>query len=579
MVIRLCVVVCAVGFLCVTADSDEESLDVKTAQGVVRGRLQPFEDLYAFYNIPYATAPRGEHKFKAPLPPPKWPDTYESLKKNVVCPQNKAVYKLLPEPLVMDEDCLLANVFVPRTTQKDLSVLVYVHGGAFSIGYGKINRGSQLMKIKKDVIMVTFNYRLGVHGFLCLGTKDIPGNAGMKDQVALLRWVQNNIASFGGNHEDVTLAGSSTGSASVDLLVLSKSAEGLFHKVILESGGSLAAFAVQRDPLQIAKYHASKLNFTNFHDIHTLEDLYKRTSLELLTSDSFFDRPDSTFLFSPCVERNTGDGAFLTESPLTILKKGSYQKLPMLYGFTSMEGLLRIDYFDIWKHKMNDKFSDFLPADLKIPSVEEREEVAKTIKSFYFDNKPVGEHTVLGFINFFTDVLFTYPMLKALQLYAEGGNNQVYLYEYNFLINDSLPYPHVRGPDHCAQSTAWLDNLNYRSESLESKNYQKMRSIVRELWHNFIKTGKPVPEGSSLPTWPPAGMDKSPHMKLGEKVELHGVLLEERTRFWDDIYQKYYRDAVPPPSPGQTIVPIEPMSGTTETIYGFLERNVRLKKE
>ncbi|KAJ8733881.1 hypothetical protein PYW07_014432 [Mythimna separata] len=554
-------------------------MDVTTTQGVVRGRLHPYEDMYAFYNIPYATAPTGDHKFKAPLPPPRWLDTYESLKKTIICPQNKAVNKLLSEKLVMDEDCLIANVFVPRTTEKNLSVLVYAHGGAFSIGYGSTNKGSQLMKLKKDVIMVTFNYRLGVHGFLCLGTEDIPGNAGMKDQVALLRWVQKNIASFGGNPDDVTIAGSSTGSASVDLLMLSKSAEGLFHKVILESGGGLAAFAVQRDPLQIAKYHARKMNFTNFHDMHTLEDLYKKASLEVLNSHSFFDRTDSTFLFSPCVERDTGDGAFLTESPLSILKKGNFQKLPMLYGFTSMEGLLRIDYFDIWKHKMNDKFSDFLPADLQIPSVEEKEEVVKIIKSFYFGNKSIGIDNILGFVDYFSDVLITYPMLRALQLYVEGGNSQVYLYEYNFLINDSLPYPHIRGADHCAQSTAWLDNLDYRSESLESRKYQKMRLTVREIWHNFIKTGNPAPEGSSLPTWPPAGMDKSPHMKLGEKLELRGVLLEERTRFWDDIYQKYYRDAGPPPTPGQMIVPLEPNSATTEEIYGFIKRNFQLKKD
>ena len=263
------------------------------------------------------------------------------------------------------------------------------------MGYGEMLKATQFMKTK-DMISVTFNYRLGVHGFLCLGTEDIPGNAGMKDQVALLRWVQQNIASFGGNPDDVTIAGFSAGSASVDLLMLSKSAEGLFHRVIPESGGSLAAFTVQRDPLEIAKTYARQLKFTNVDDIYALEDFYKTAPLELLTSDSFMYKTDSTFMFSPCVERDT-DGAFLTESPLNILKKGNYKKYPILYGFANMEGLMRVMFYDYWKPLMNEKFSDFLPADLKFKSEEEREEVADKIKKFYFGDKAVGEDTMLGY--------------------------------------------------------------------------------------------------------------------------------------------------------------------------------------
>lgn len=434
---------------------------------------------------PYRINLNNTFAFQAPLPPQNWSNPYETIKKNIACPQNKAANQIQREKLEMDENCLIANVFVPRTHKTNLSVFVHIHGGAFSLGYGHMNKATQLLK-KKDFLMVTFNYRLGVLGFLCLGTEDIPGNAGIKDQVVALRWVQKNIASFGGNPNDVTIAGSSTGSASVDLLMLSKSTEGLFHKVILESGGGLAPFAVQRDPLQIAKYHASKLNFTNFHDVHSLEELYKTASLELLTSFSFFDRTDSTYLFSPCVERDTSDGAFLTESPLSILKKGKYEKLPILYGFTSLEGLMRIDYFDIWKHKINSSFSDFLPGDLQFNSVEEKRDVAKTVKSFYFGNKSIGDDNVMAFVNYFSDVIITYPMLRALQFYVEAGNDQVYLYEYSFLSEEPLPYPHIQGADHCAQSTAWMDD---RSERFASQKYQKMRKVMREIWHNFMKTG------------------------------------------------------------------------------------------
>nr|XP_049697913.1 esterase FE4 isoform X6 [Helicoverpa armigera] len=539
-------------FVCAAVLADDEWREVRTAQGPVRGRKHPTADMYAFYNIPYATAPTGEDKFKAPLPPPVWLEPFDAVDEHVICPQAMFQSELLGEHLVAKENCLIANVFVPNTKEKNLSVVVYFHGGAFIGGYGELLKSTQFMKAN-DFILVSFNYRLGIHGFLCLGTEDAPGNAGMKDQVALLRWVQKNIASFGGNPDDVTIVGSSAGSASVDLLMLSKSAEGLFHRVIPESGGNLAAFTVQRDPVENAKKHAIKLNFTNVDDIYALGNFYKTAPMEVLTAETFFDRTDSTFVFGPCVERDTGDGAFLTETPLSILKSGNYRKLPVLYGFADMEGLLRVDFFELWKHKMNEKFSDFLPADLKFDSEEEREEVANKTKEFYFGDKPVGNDNILKYIDYFSDVIFAYPMLWAVKLHAEAGNNQVYLYEYSFVDEDSpiIPHTNVRGATHCAQSLAVYDTKNFThlNQSPDSPALKKMKKIVREIWHNFVKTGTPVPEGSWLPAWPAAGADRAPHMSLGERLELRGALLPERTRFWDDIYQRYYRDAVPPPKP------------------------------
>uniref|UniRef100_A0A2A4J4U9 Carboxylic ester hydrolase n=2 Tax=Heliothis virescens TaxID=7102 RepID=A0A2A4J4U9_HELVI len=540
---RTCVVL-----VCVTAVlADEEWREVITAQGPVRGQRHPSGHLYAFYNIPYATAPKGADKFKAPLPPLKRTEPFAAVNKHVVCPQNGDM-AAMPElsNVVMSEDCLIANIYVPDTNEKNLPVLVYVHGGAFVLGFGDMTTATQLMKTK-DFIMVTFNYRLGIHGFLCLGTEDIPGNAGMKDQVALLRWVNENIANFGGNPNDITLAGYSAGSASVDLLLLSKATKGLFHRVIPESGANLAAFGVQRDPLEIAKSHAKTLQFADFEDISALEQFYKTAPMELLTADPFLERPDSTFLFGPCVERDT-EGAFLTESPLTILKKGDYDKLPLLYGFANMEGLFRIELFDEWKDKMNNNFSEFLPADLKFETDKAREEVIKAIKDFYFNGQPVSENNVLGYVDYFSDVIFAYPTLWSAKLQVEAGNDKVYLYEYSFVDDNVAVVPHtdVRGAPHCAQTFAVMDGEN---ESLESPEYQNMRKIIREMWHNFIKTGEPVPAGSSLPAWPPTGANRSPHMQLLEQPELQGVLLEARARLWDDIYQKYYRDSVPPASP------------------------------
>lgn len=396
----------------------------------------------------------------------------------------------IAENLAGTEDCLVANVYVPDTRRKNLSVLVYVHGGGFVIGHGEEFTAKRLLETK-DIVLVTFNYRLGAHGFLCLGTEDVPGNAGMKDQVALLRWVQKNIASYGGNPDDVTIEGFSAGSASVDLLMLSKLAEGLFHKVIPESGGNLNA--LQQNPLENAKYLARLLNFTNVDDIYALEKFYKTASNELLYSIQFADRTDSTYLFAPCLERDTEGEAFLTESPFSILQKGSYKKLPVLYGFAAMECLEHLDYFDLWRDKMNENFSDFLTTNLKFQSNEERIEVANNIKKFYFGNHPVSEYNTMSYMDYFSDVLFNQPMLWAVKLHAEAGNNEVYLYEYSFVDDHSplVPRTNIRAADHCAQTLAVMDGLNAtnKDENLASTAYRDMKKTIRQMWRNFIKTG------------------------------------------------------------------------------------------
>lgn len=168
------------------------------------------------------------------------------------------------------EDCLVANIFAPDTTETNLPVLVVVHGGCtYQYGHGLSGQYKDLVRTKK-LIAVSFNCRLGVHGFLCLGTEGAPGNAGIKDQVAFLRWVKKNIASFGGNPEDVTLIACSAGSGSVDVLTLSSATKGLFNKAIMESGISFGATGVQIDPIQNAKDFAKELNFNDVDDLDKL---------------------------------------------------------------------------------------------------------------------------------------------------------------------------------------------------------------------------------------------------------------------------------------------------------------------
>lgn len=395
----------------------------------------------------------------------------------------------------MQDDCLIANVYVPDFEDDDLPVIVYVHGGAFQIGYGDMVPPNNFIKDKK-LIAVTFNYRLGINGFLCLGTQGSPGNAGLKDQLALLRWVKKNIANFGGNPDDVTLAGGSAGSISVDLLMISKTTEGLFNKVIPESGTSTGVISMQVDPVDNAKNYARSLGFNDVEDIYALEKFLKSVPVdELIRTTPLFDllTSNSTMGFVPCVERAAGGEVFLDDAPVNIIKKGDYKKVPMLLGLADMEGLLQIDNFPVWKPKLNAKFSEFLPADLKFDSEDEKEQVAKDVKEFYFGDKAISEENILKYVDYFSDVLFAYSTLRSVNLLVESGHDQIYLYEFSFTDEDTPVVPHteVKGANHCAQTMTVLDGRQ-RFNPLDvnvSEEYKKIQNVVQKMWYNFIRTG------------------------------------------------------------------------------------------
>ncbi|RVE46907.1 hypothetical protein evm_008468 [Chilo suppressalis] len=483
---------------------------------------------------------------EAPLPGPSWITPLDAVKENTACPQAAIPeFIQLYHGIDIKQDCLVANVYAPDTTDKNLPVLVVVHGGGFQGGHGNALKPKKIVATH-NIITVTFNYRLGIHGFLCLGTENAPGNAGMKDQVALLRWVKMNIANFGGNPKDVTITGYSAGSASVELLMLSPMAKGLFNKVIAESGSALGTFAVQTDPLENAQQLAKHFNIEHADDVYAIEEFYKSASFETITSDPFFHAKDSSFAFSPCVETDIGQEVFLADSPSNILKSGNYEKLPLLVGFADSEGLLRFPLFETWKNDMNEKFSDFLPVNLKFGNNEEKEKVAKEIKEFYFKDKKVDNDTVLSYIDFFSDALFTYSTLKAVEYNVNAGNDKVFVYFYDYVneLMPNIPYTNVKGAPHCAQTFAVFDgDLTFGGNEKDlPDNYKKHKATVRQFWSNFIKTGVPVPEGSSLPAWPATSADGSPYMLLGQTVELrYDALLQERRRLWETVYSRHYR--------------------------------------
>ncbi|MFC0629364.1 carboxylesterase/lipase family protein [Kribbella deserti] len=228
MTVGLAVAVTAVAAQ-LPAQAADESV-VRTATGAVRGSLSP--DNRVFLGIPYAAPPTGDLRWRAPRPPTAWSGVRDATKVSEQCVQAGR----MGGPPSGSEDCLYLNVWTPRRVNPAKPVMVFLHGGGFVSGSGRFYDPKRLLA--QDVLVVTLNYRLGALGYLKHPSLKDPyaGNFGLADQQAALRWVQTNIAAFGGDPRNVTLWGESAGAFSTCAQLAAPAARGLFHKAIVQSG-------------------------------------------------------------------------------------------------------------------------------------------------------------------------------------------------------------------------------------------------------------------------------------------------------------------------------------------------------
>ncbi|XP_070551121.1 carboxylesterase 1D-like [Ptychodera flava] len=262
-----------------------------------------------FKGIPYAEPPVGELRFRPPQPKVSWEGEYNATYYRSICIQPPNPF--LPIEGKQDEDCLFLNVYAPKTTQsRKLPVMVWIHGGALVVGSGSgdFYDGTVLAAVG-DVVVVTFNYRLGALGFFVTGDEHATGNYGLYDQIAALQWIQTNIEAFGGDPNKVTVFGESAGSISAEFLLLSPLTDGLFHRVILQSGTATMAGFTGSD---------SAFHNTIAHGLGKIVGCEKDTSDELvacLRSVEADDFRNSSDMSLGLIANVTGLGEELTGLP------------------------------------------------------------------------------------------------------------------------------------------------------------------------------------------------------------------------------------------------------------------------
>lgn len=423
-----------------------------------------------------------------PYPPPKWEGVYKA-REEYSCPQNTPWFRV-----VGSEDCLKINVYVPAKALKDIPVMVWIHGGAFVLGTGgKMIYGPKFL-LKKDVILVTFNYRLGVLGFLCLGIKEAPGNAGLRDQIAALKWVKKNIAKFGGDPDNITLFGESAGGTSSSLLLASEATKGLFNRVIVQSGSALPAWAINRNPVWVASLIAKALGHDT-DDPNKLYEIFAKSDYEDLVrvkvKKPLRKYTDTQLLSLPCVEKQfEGIEPVINDLPYNLLKNNP-KDIPIIYGSTTQEGFLIL--VDETEESLLEKNNMFLYAsDLEFPSLEIADEVDKKLKEFYFGNERIDMNVKFNVSDLYTHLYFETPAMLEAELLLENSKAPVYNYIFNYsggrnFLKHRLGLDHEPGACH-GDELLYLFNGFIWPYPIKDED-QRMIDTMTTIWTNFAKYG------------------------------------------------------------------------------------------
>jgi para-nitrobenzyl esterase len=311
---------------------------VRVAQGELRGNSD--NGVSAFLGIPYAAAPFGADRMLPPRPAPSWTGVRDAVEYGPTCPKGEyppQYKKLFPEVDIPGEECLNLNVWTPGPGAAGLPVLVWIHGGSFMNGSGSVTEYDGSAFARDGIVCVTINYRLGAEGFLFTG--DEVANVGLLDQVAALRWVQENITAFGGDPGRVTVAGESAGAMSITTLLAVPQASGLFQQAITQSGAGAHTLAPD-ESRQVAQYLAGALGVAPDRAAIAALPAERVAQAAGALTEEVQTAPDpakwgqlalSLLPFCPTV-----DGEVLPQEPLAALAGGASSEVRLLTG-TNLE--------------------------------------------------------------------------------------------------------------------------------------------------------------------------------------------------------------------------------------------------
>lgn len=447
-------------------------------------------------SVPYAAPPVGALRWKPPEPVRPWGNAVRPAERlPPECAQVPVAADALFAPGVHErsEDCLYLNVWFPtRSTAEPRPVIVWLHGGGFMQGSSAVPMYDGAALARRGVVFVSVNYRLGALGFLAHPelTEESPehasGNYGLLDQIAALQWVHRNIARFGGDPGNVTVAGQSAGSMSLSLLSVSPLAKGLFHRGIGETGASMALLSSR----PLADAEARGLAFAQSLGARSLAELRAMDADKLVAAAGV-----APGTFEPIV-----DGWVLPASVEALYRAGQASEVPLLLGSNANENqpdpaMTRTAYEGMLRAFFGEAAPELLALYPAADDAEARISSGRLMSA----------------------AMAQYPM----RLWAGLHKGPVYLYRFTkappvppgrYLEQRSFP---ELGAWHGAEIAYALDNLAVRDWPWTATD-RRLSDVLARYWINFARTGDP--NGDGLPQWPLFAADPSKVMQLGEAL-------------------------------------------------------------
>lgn len=449
---------------------------VQTDAGKIEGTIDA-HDTHVFKGIPFAAPPVGDLRWKAPQAVIPW----KGIKKCETFGPSPVQAKPMPfmfwskEYLIpetpIDEDCLYLNVWT-KSLKKKKPVLVYIYGGGFRSGGSGCPIYDGTAMAQKDVVFVSINYRVGVFGFLAHpdltaeSKNNSAGNYALLDMVEALKWVKNNISAFGGDPNNVTIAGQSAGAFAVNYLTVSPLAKGLFHKAIAQSGGSFYSAPGATQTLKEAEVQG--LAYANSLKCTTIAELRAKSATEILQQSGGSQWP-------------IVDGYIIPKSIYDSYKSGKQNDVPMLMGWNKEDVVgMGNKNAEAYKNMLSEQFSTLSNRFLKEYPAGSNEEAQQS-------QKQMGRDQTFG-IQVYTWAKMQFKM----------GKQKVYLYNFN----RNLPaYDEATnfGAFHSSEIVYAYNNLHTSDRPWETVDH-KIADSMSSYWANFAHYGNP--NHKDLPNWP-----------------------------------------------------------------------------